>query len=156
MISDRYHVDAPERAGEETETETYKPETEKDKRASAPRIINCPNNVREETWADWLQLRKAKRAPVTQTAIDQIEREAVKAGWTLEQALAESTARGWTGFKAEWLQQHHAAPAARNNRPAVYGAGLAIFGNLEAEHEQHQRIIDITPALAGSLDRPDF
>lgn len=114
VISDRYQLDAPERAGEETEAEreAYKPEEEKDKRASAPRVIDCPDNVREETWRDWLHLRKAKRAPVTQTAIDQIQREALKAGWTLEQALAESTARGWTGFKADWLQQHHAAPAA--------------------------------------------
>lgn len=154
VISDRYQDDAPERAGEETEGETYKPEREKDKRASAPRVINRPDNVREETWRDWLQLRKAKRAPVTQTAVDQMQREAMKAGWTLEQALAESIARGWTGFKAEWLQ-HQAAPASRNNRPAVYGAGLAIFGNLEADHDQH-RIIDVTPAIARGLDQPDF
>jgi hypothetical protein len=154
VISDRYQDDAPERAGEETEGEAYKPEGEKDKRASAPRVINCPDNVREETWRDWLQLRKAKRAPVTQTAIDQIQREAMKAGLTLEQALTESIARGWTGFKAEWLQQQ-AASASRNNRPAVYGAGLAIFGNLEADHDQH-RIIDVTPAIARGLDQPDF
>lgn len=123
---------------------------QKEKPAAQKRDVVIPEGVSQNTWADWLQLRKAKRAPVTQTAVDQIAREATKAGWTLERALAEATARGWTGFKADWLQ----ASTARNNRPAVYGAGLAIFGNLEAKHDE--RIIDVYPAAAGVLDQPDF
>jgi hypothetical protein len=27
------------------------------------------------------------------------------AGWTLENALAECCTRGWTGFKAEWVNK---------------------------------------------------
>ena len=52
---------------------------------------------------DWLALRKSKRAAVTATAISGIAREAEKAGCSLEEALAMSCARGWTGFKAEWM-----------------------------------------------------
>jgi hypothetical protein len=54
-------------------------------------------------WRDFLAHRKAKRAPVTQTALARIRSEADKAGWPLADALAECTARGWQGFKAEWV-----------------------------------------------------
>jgi uncharacterized protein YdaU (DUF1376 family) len=63
-----------------------------------------PSGVTESVWQDWLSLRKTKKAAVTQTAIDGIEREARKAGVSLQSALETCCARGWTGFKAEWLQ----------------------------------------------------
>ena len=63
-----------------------------------------PSGVTDSVWQDWLSLRKAKRAAVTQTAIDGIEREARKAGVSLQTALETCCARGWTGFKAEWLK----------------------------------------------------
>jgi len=53
---------------------------------------------------DFLKLRKAKKSPVTETAVKGIEREATKAGLTLQQALEMCCARGWTGFKAEWIE----------------------------------------------------
>jgi len=63
-----------------------------------------PSGVTDSVWQDWISLRKAKRAAVTQTAIDGIEREARKAGVSLQTALETCCARGWTGFKAEWLK----------------------------------------------------
>jgi hypothetical protein len=60
---------------------------------------------------DFTALRRAKRAPITQTAIDGIKREATKAGLTLESALAMCCERGWTGFKAEWLTSSRGQPA---------------------------------------------
>jgi len=54
-------------------------------------------------WADFLEHRKAKRAPVTQSAIDLIAKEAEKAGVSLEEALQTCCAMGWQGFKATWL-----------------------------------------------------
>ena len=82
-------------------TINYKPETinHKPNNTVAP-----PNGVTDSVWQDWLSLRKAKRAAVTQTAIDGIEREAKKAGVSLQAALETCCARGWTGFKAEWLK----------------------------------------------------
>jgi uncharacterized protein YdaU (DUF1376 family) len=82
----------------------------------------------------------------------------------LERFRNHHTAKGsrFTSWQAAWRTWcdkavQFSAASTRNNRPAVYGAGLAIFGNLEAQHEQQQqRIIDITPALAGRLDQPDF
>jgi uncharacterized protein YdaU (DUF1376 family) len=63
-----------------------------------------PEGVTDAVWQDWKSLRKAKRAAVTQTAIDGIECEAKKAGVSLQVALETCCARGWTGFKADWLK----------------------------------------------------
>ena len=94
VISSGYQSDAPE-----TETET---ETKTEKR-QIQKALACPVNVQETTWSDFLQVRKAKKAPVTAAALSGIEREARKAGWSLEKALVECCARGWAGFKAEWV-----------------------------------------------------
>lgn len=68
------------------------------------RALNCPLEVSTQVWDDFIAVRKANRSPLTETALRGIEREAQKAGWTLEQALAECAARGWRGFKAEWVR----------------------------------------------------
>lgn len=67
-----------------------------------------PLGVTDQTWQDFTTQRRAQRAPVTETALAGIEREANKIGWTMEAALTECVARGWRGFKAEWTrsQQH--------------------------------------------------
>lgn len=67
--------------------------------------IAPPDGVDLCVWADFVTLRKDKKAKLTQTALDGIKREAEKAGWTLESALSESCTRGWTGFKADWVKQ---------------------------------------------------
>ena len=66
--------------------------------------VATPEGVTDIVWQDWLSLRKAKKAAVTQTAVDGIAREASKAGVSLQTALETCCSRGWTGFKAEWLQ----------------------------------------------------
>ncbi len=53
---------------------------------------------------DWLTLRKAKRASVTQTAIDGLAREAGLSGKTLNDVLQICCENGWQGFRASWLQ----------------------------------------------------
>lgn len=54
--------------------------------------------------ADWLKVRKAKKAPLTRTAWDGVKREADLAGMTPAQAVKSATENGWQGFKASWLQ----------------------------------------------------
>jgi len=63
-----------------------------------------PDGVSDSVWRDFLRIRKAKRAPMTDTALSGIRAEAEKAGLTLQQALQTCCARGWQGFKAEWLE----------------------------------------------------
>lgn len=73
-----------------------------------------PIDVDDQTWADWLQLRKIKRAPVTETVIDGAAKEAAKAGMTLEQFLRIWCVRGTQGLMADWLK-----PNERAARPKV-------------------------------------
>lgn len=76
------------------------------------RAIARPSDVTEETWASFLAQRKAKRAAVTDTAIAGIRSQAEKAGWTMEKALQECCVRGWTAFKADWVQRDSGKRAA--------------------------------------------
>lgn len=63
-----------------------------------------PYGVPEVVWADFLTLRKQRRAPVTETVIDGMRREAETAGMSLEQAIRTCVERGWQSFKADWAQ----------------------------------------------------
>lgn len=86
-------------------TNNHKPVTNNQvdiKRTSAP---VCPEGISLQVWNDYLAVRKAKRSPLTATALTAIEKEAGKAGWSLERALSECAARGWIGFKAEWVDK---------------------------------------------------
>lgn len=69
---------------------------------------------------DYLALRKSHRAPLTETALAGIRREADKANLTLEQALSLCCERGWRGFCADWLLKDapysgHAPKGRQNN-----------------------------------------
>ena len=78
--------------------------------------MSCPDGVNPEVWDGFTKVRKAKKAPVTATAIAGIEREARKAGVSLQTALETCCARGWTGFKADWLaEKMTATQKAQNN-----------------------------------------
>jgi hypothetical protein len=92
VIAECKQVAIPETEGER-ETETKKKAT-----SVAP-----PSGVSDSVWQEFKTLRKAKKAPITQRAIDAITSEANKAGWTLEKALEECVVRGWQAFKADWV-----------------------------------------------------
>ncbi len=58
--------------------------------------------VEEQAARDWLTVRKEKRAPLTQTALDELAREAGKAGITVAMAVQICARRSWQGFNATW------------------------------------------------------
>lgn len=62
--------------------------------------------VQEQTASDFCELRYAKRAPLTKTAIENIKKEAIAAGMSLHDALTVCCSRGWQGFRAEWVRQN--------------------------------------------------
>lgn len=74
-----------------------------------PAVVK-PEGVSDSVWQDFLAIRKAKRSPLTATALQGIEAEAVKAGLTLQQALLTCCARGWQGFNAEWMDGRTQSP----------------------------------------------
>jgi hypothetical protein len=43
---------------------------------------------------------------VSDVALKAIRKEASKAGWSLDAAMQEMCARGWTGFKSDWFQKN--------------------------------------------------
>jgi hypothetical protein len=59
--------------------------------------------VEEQIASDWLALRKSKKAPPTQTAINAIVKQSNLAGMTLNETLEACCMNGWQGFKAEWV-----------------------------------------------------
>lgn len=93
----------------------------------SPKARLLEAGVSEQTATDWLALRKAKKAPVTQTVVTKIWFEAEKAGLTMEAALALCCARGWQGFEAKWVLQPSGAPP----RPAPAPSRHSNFENLD-------------------------
>ena len=83
-------------------TNNHKPITNNQIREKATGVAT-PVGVSDSVWQEFKTLRKAKKAPITQRAIDAITSEANKAGWTLEKALEECVVRGWQAFKADWV-----------------------------------------------------
>lgn len=74
------------------------------KRSAPPTAVAKPDDVDAQTWADWLSLRKAKRAPVTETVVKGARDESVKAGMTLDAFLQVWCRRGSQGLEAGWLR----------------------------------------------------
>ena len=83
----------------DTDTDTDKKQIQRNKAT----IVATPIGVSDSVWQEFKSLRKAKKAPITQRAVDALTKEANKAGWTLEKALEECVVRGWQAFKADWV-----------------------------------------------------
>jgi hypothetical protein len=66
--------------------------------------VACPSDVGLQEWTDWLALRKAKKAPVTETVVKSARKEAEKAGISFNAFLTIWCARGSQGLEASWLK----------------------------------------------------
>lgn len=64
--------------------------------------VNIPEGIDTNLWNDYLKIRKAKKAPITDTAIQALIREADKSGKSLSQAITICVENNWVGFKADW------------------------------------------------------
>lgn len=67
--------------------------------------INTPEGVSDLVWNDFKKLREKHRAPITETALKGLKREADKAKMSLEEVMTLCCERGWRGFKADWAIQ---------------------------------------------------
>lgn len=88
---------------EETNSKANRKPITKNQEKNTPQAAMFPE-VSEKVVADFLTLRRALRAPITELAVEGIKREAKKAGLSLEQALTMCVERSWRGFKAEWVK----------------------------------------------------
>ena len=92
--------------------------------------------------ADFKALRNKQRAPITQTALAGIQREADKAGLSLEAALRTCCENSWRGFKAVWITD-----AGTNNSRTGHVRKLSIVEQVaaaNAEWEERERIAAAT------------
>lgn len=142
-------VTAPET---ETDTDTYISTTDVvDKRKRF--VVARPDSVSESVWSDFSAQRKSMKAPISSTALAGIEREAGKAGISLESALAMCCERGWRGFKASWLEKDKApasgtgeTPYQRAQREKVeFLTGKAPGSNRMGASMPIGNVIDVTP-----------
>jgi len=82
----------------------YEPPPNQEPLTKNHKPTDTPVGVSVDVWQDFVKLRKAKKAPVTDNVVKLIQKEADLAGWSLEQALAECSVRGWQSFKADWVK----------------------------------------------------
>lgn len=85
-----------------------------------------PVDVSESVWQDFIAIRNKVNKPFTETALKIVQREAAKAGFTVEQALETCCARGWQGFEAKWVAEKLTASQERQNTMAQLTRGLAV------------------------------
>jgi uncharacterized protein YdaU (DUF1376 family) len=92
--------------------------------------VACPPDVSPQVWADWLQLRKTKKASVTETVVKGARSEAAKLGWDLEKFLVEWCTRGSQGLKAEWVddKQTSMTKTGQMNQTVMSGLTRGLMG----------------------------
>lgn len=126
-----------------------------------PPKVRKPDDVTEQTWMDWQQLRRTKRATVTETVVEGAREQAAIAGLSLEQFLRVWCRRGSQGLEAAWLKPDERGPArappsepawrteqrqrTQLAAPGVAARDAADFFDVEARN--------VTPH---GLDRPDL
>lgn len=90
------------------------PETEGETEAKREAKAAAPEGVSISVWKDFMKIRVAKKAPMTDTALAGLRREIQKAGLTFQQGIEMCCERTWQGFKADWLTE----PANKFAKPA--------------------------------------
>jgi len=78
------------------------------------RGVQKPEGVTDQTWSDWLQLRKSKKAPVTETVLAGARSEAAKADLILEDFLQIWCTRGSQGLQADWIKPNERLRAGKS------------------------------------------
>ena len=101
VLAERKQVAIPERETErETETET---ETKREKKATA---VANPPTVTAQVWSDWLQIRKSKKLPMTETAWSQIQNEFRKSNLSDQAGVEYCCLSNWAAFKTAWYEKN--------------------------------------------------
>lgn len=93
----------------------------KDIGASAIDYSEWPETPSDQVFADWVQMRKRKKANVTQTVINRFAKQlkiAKGRGYSVDDCLTECIVRNWTGFEADWMKGGgtYTDPLARDTR----------------------------------------
>jgi uncharacterized protein YdaU (DUF1376 family) len=112
-------------------TNNHKPITNnhKPKREKAT-VVACPPDVDQQIWDDWKQLRKAKKAPVTETVVNSARKEAAKANMVFSDFLSVWCARGSQGLQADWIKpdERNLTKTGQRNANVLSGLTRGLLG----------------------------
>lgn len=97
------------------------------------------HGVNEKHARDWLEVRRGKKAKMTDTVIDGIKREARRACVSFGEAIRISAESGWQGFKADWV-----------NKPAANGGGQ-FMTKQERIEAANQKVLEEMNAAADAM-----
>ena len=110
------------------------------RRDRPPSSIDRPDDVDEQTWDDWLALRKSKRAPVTETVIRGARAESEKAQMSLQAFLRVWCTRGSQGLQADWLRpDERPSRAIPNRQEAIEARNQAAIDTWLASRRNSQQ-----------------
>lgn len=140
------------------EPETNEPINQGESAAAPPpakpsraKPVEKPTEVEQQVWADWLALRKAKKAPVTETVVEGAANEATKAGLSLNDFLSIWCLRGSQGLQADWIKPEEKQRYAGN--PLATYAERDRLAGIKRWEEMTGRIHPENPEYAGRIDQ---
>lgn len=81
-----------------------------------PRALLEAENIPKNLINDFIAIRKAKKLPITKSAIDGIRAEAQKLNYSFLQAIEICCVESWAGFKADWILNKNKQSQAPPNR----------------------------------------
>lgn len=97
--------------------------------------------VDEDVAAEFLANRKRKRVALTPLALAGIQREAGKAGWSLNDALRKAVERGWQSVEAAWLMRDTAPQ--RQAGTSQFDPLAYVNRNRTSRHQGDSNVIDV-------------
>ena len=106
------------------------------KRSTSTTTATRPDDVPEPVWQDFQRLRREKRAPLTDTALAGVRREAEKAGVPLAQAIAYCCEAGWQGFNAGWYAQRTGAQSRLGSSPSLARRATSHAGLVDQKYSE--------------------
>ena len=140
-----------------TPTPTPTPERKTARKRAAPAVLVSVDvlveaGVDRKHAADWLAVRGKKNLPLTETAWDETQAQAVKAGLPIGEAIRRAAAEGWAGFKASWLERDE-APRRADPQALTVPSTDTRADDFKAEMEQRAKEATRPPAAVLELAR---
>lgn len=123
------------------------------------RLLACPDDVDQQVWADWLTLRKTKKAPVTETVVSGARAEARKAGMTMDAFLRIWCTRGSQGLQADWLRPDELGGRGGSRAPVNDWTALAEADerrSAQTETAHARKMRETVEGLAPGVARKTF
>ena len=119
----------------ETERPAVAKATAKATKHEADLALLAEHGIEGQIAEDFLTIRKAKRQPLTETAMRLIASEAQKVGMTAFQAVVFSIGNGWGSFRADWVRNKTFGKQSGGNGGLTHNMTADVLDGKEYGHE---------------------